>query len=393
MANQEHLDILKQGVEVWNKWRKEHPDILPDLRRVNLRGIVLNEIDLHRAKLQGANFTLVELSQADLGKADLIQAVLSGINFNRANLSRANLNKANLSKADLNGANLIETNLSQADLSRTRFAGADLSGADLFGADLSGANLFGADLSGANLNLAILNEADLSWADVAFTVFGNVDLSIVKGLDLIKHQGPSTIGIDTLIRSQGKIPEIFLRNAGVPDSIIEMIPSLVASLKPIDFYSCFISYSSKDQDFAERLYNDLQGKGVRCWFAPEDLDIGDKIRHRIDESIRLYDKLLLVLSEYSIASNWVAYEVEQVLNKEPEGIPNVLYPIRLDNTVMQSKARWADDIRRTRHIGDFTHWTNHDDYQKAFSRLLRALKAEAQKGLKMESRDSTTNGG
>jgi hypothetical protein len=97
---------------------------------------------------------------------------------------------------------------------------------------------------------------------------------------------------------------------------------------------------------------------------------------RIEESIRVHDKLLLVLSEHSIASNWVAYEVERALNKEPEGIPNVLFPVRLDDAVMKSKAGWADDIRRTRHIGDFSHWKNHDAYQKTFSRLLRALKTE-----------------
>jgi len=53
----------------------------------------------------------------------------------------------------------------------------------------------------------------------------------------------------------------------------------------------FISYSSKDDDFAQRLHADLQHQGVRCWFAPEDLQIGDKFRIRIDESIRVYDKL------------------------------------------------------------------------------------------------------
>jgi hypothetical protein len=148
---------------------------------------------------------------------------------------------------------------------------------------------------------------------------------------------------------------------------------------PIQYYSCFISYSSRDEDFVKRLYADLQSNNVRCWFAPEDLDIGDKIRPRIEESIRLHDKLLLVLSENSITSTWVAFEVERALNKEPQGTPNVLFPIRLDDTVMESKAGWADDIKRRRYIGDFTHWKNHDDYQKAFNRLLRALKAETKK--------------
>ena len=37
MANQEHVDILMQGVEVWNAWRKEHPGEEPDLSHANLR--------------------------------------------------------------------------------------------------------------------------------------------------------------------------------------------------------------------------------------------------------------------------------------------------------------------------------------------------------------------
>jgi TIR domain-containing protein len=199
----------------------------------------------------------------------------------------------------------------------------------------------------------------------------------VKGLEMVKHSGPSTIGIDTIVKSQGKIPEIFLRKAGLPQSIIEQISALIGSLNPIDYYSCFISYSSKDQEFADRLYADLQARGVRCWFAPHDMHIGDKIRPRIDESIRLYDKLLIVLSEHSVASQWVEHEVETALGKELEGKPNVLFPIRLDEAVMQSRTGWASHNRLTRHIGNFTNWKNHDDYQRAFSRLLRDLKAEA----------------
>ncbi len=284
---------------------------------------------------------------------------------------------------DLTDADLRETPLREANLSRAYLNGADLSLANLREADLREANLIGAFLNGADLreaNLigAFLTGADLTGAIVGWTVFGNVNLSTVKGLDRLTHAGPSMIGIDTIYRSGGNISEVFLRKAGVPETFLTNMRALVDSMRPIDFYSCFISYSSKDQDFAELLYADLQSKGIRCWFAPEDLKIGDKIRPRIEESILLYDKLLLVLSEHSIASNWVAYEVERALNKEPEGIPNVLFPIRLDDAVMKSKAGWAGDIRRTRHIGDFTYWKNHDDYQKAFNRLLRDLKAETQ---------------
>lgn len=297
MANQEHLKVLKKGSEIWNQWRKEHPDVQPDLSKANLM----------RLSLSNANFS---------------ETFLQWVNLSEANLSYVDLSKAYLSRASLGGANL--------------------------------------------------SGADLSYARVGWTIFGDVDLSTVKGLDKVKHLGPSTIGIDTIYRSKGDIPEVFLRRSGVPNILITYTHSLIGT--PIEYYTCFISYSSRDQTFAERLYNDLQSKGVLCWFAPEDLKIGDKIRPRIDESIRKYDKLLLVLSENSVSSKWVEYEVEAALDKEQEGKPSVLFPVRLDKTVMDSTMAWAAHIKRTRHIGDFTRWKNHDAYQIALNRLLRDLK-------------------
>ena len=166
------------------------------------------------------------------------------------------------------------------------------------------------------------------------------------------------------------------RGCGLPEALIQFLPSLLN--QPIQFYSCFISYSTKDQEFAQRLHADLQAKGVRCWFAPEDLKIGEKIRVTIDETIRVYDKLLLVLSEHSVQSDWVEKEVETALEKEREQKRTMLFPIHLDDAVMEIKTGWPADIRRTRHIGDFTDWKNHDAYQKAFERLLRDLKASDQ---------------
>ena len=95
--------------------------------------------------------------------------------------------------------------------------------------------------------------------------------------------------------------------------------------KPIEYYSVFISYSSKDEEFARRLYNDLQGARVRCWFALEDLKTGDKFWERIDVGIRMYDKLLVILSEDSIDSPWVEEEVTSALEKEHcSGVPRRL---------------------------------------------------------------------
>jgi hypothetical protein len=191
-----------------------------------------------------------------------------------------------------------------------------------------------------------------------------------------KAKEPSTIGIETIYRSKGHIPETFLRGAGVPDDFMVYMHSLIG--EPIEYYSCFISYSSKDEALARRLYADLQSKNVRCWFAPEDMKIGEEIQTRIDEAIRIYDKSLLLLSENSINDSWVKHEVDTALDKETRERRRVLFPIRLDASVMQSTKSWAAHLRRTRHIGDFTQWENHDEYQKAFHRLLRDLKTETQ---------------
>ena len=143
----------------------------------------------------------------------------------------------------------------------------------------------------------------------------------------------------------------------------------------IQYYSCFISYSSTDEEFAKRLYVDLQDNGVRCWYAPEDMKIGAKIRPAIDQSIRIHDKLLIVLSENSIRSKWVEKEIETAFEKERKDDQVVLFPIRLDHTVMETNEAWAADIRRTRNIGDFSNWKDHDSYQKSLKRLLESLKA------------------
>jgi hypothetical protein len=210
-------------------------------------------------------------------------------------------------------------------------------------------------------------------------MFGDVDLSVVKGLETVEHMGPSTIGIDTIYRSGGNIPEAFLKGAGVDDTFITYTRSLVG--KAIEYYSCFLSYSSKDDAFARRLYADLQSHNVRCWFAPEDLKWGERIRTGIDEAIRLHDKLLLILSRHSVASGWVEREVKMALDRERKEKRTILFPVRLDDAVQDCPYAWATEIRHERNIGDFTRWKkSHDAYQKAFSRLLRDLKSEAKKG-------------
>ena len=358
MANPEHLAMLKKGVEQWNKWRKKNPEDLPDFVGVDLGG----------ANLEGANLDWAKLSGADLSGADLSEASLR-----KANLSNGKLQDVDFSRANLIGANLI---------------GVIAPGADLNGAYLMGAHLRGSDLREANLYWAILRNADLGGVDftgawAGDTNFADVDLSAAKGLETVKHLGPSTIGIDTIYKSKGKIPEVFLRGCGVPNGFIAYIGSMVG--RPIEFYSCFISYATRDQEFADRLYADLQAKGVRCWFAPHDIRSGRKIHEQIDEAIRLHDKLLLILSDDSMASDWVQTEIAKARKREAQEKRQMLFPVALvpyaavEDWECFDADRGKDSAREVREyfIPDFSNWKDHDSYQKAFTRLVADLKAES----------------
>jgi hypothetical protein len=201
---------------------------------------------------------------------------------------------------------------------------------------------------GERIYLGIANLTDTHLIE---TIFADLDLSGVAGLKTCKHHGPSIIDHRTLQKS-GPLPIEFLRGVGLPDSLIEYLPSLFG--QPIQYYSCFISYSAKDQEFANRLHGDLQNKGVRCWFAPHDMPIGGRLRDEIDAAIRMRDKVVLILSEPSIESDWVENEVETAIEEEKRRGQTVLFPLRLDDMVMDTSEAWAATLRRQRHIGDFT---------------------------------------
>ncbi|GHO91512.1 hypothetical protein KSF_015600 [Reticulibacter mediterranei] len=152
-------------------------------------------------------------------------------------------------------------------------------------------------------------------------------------------------------------------------------PTTTQPQKPSsDYHSCVLSYATEDQAFAKKLHADLQSKGVSCWFAPHDLKTGDKLRTQIYEAIQKNDKLLLILSEHAVTSDWVEREVELAFERErqpPETL--VLFPIRLDDAVMYTNTAWAGDIRRIRFIGDFRQWKDDTEYQNALQRLWRDL--------------------
>lgn len=307
--------------------------------------------------LRGANLTESDLSETDLRFFDL-----KGANLHRASLRGSDLRFANLRVADLHAADLSETNLADANL--------------------SSANLRQVNLSGANFYHTALNQADFAEAIVGFTTFNDVNLHGVKNLDRVLHlRGPSSIGVDTLYRSEGSIPREFLEGCGVPEMMITFLKSLTG--KAIEYYSCFISHSTNDQIFCDRLYSRFRQEKVRVWYAPEDLKGGQNMLGQIDEAIRYHDKLVVVLSRHSMRSRWVQMEISRTLEKEQENGRRMLFPISI--IPFDDLRHWecyddeGNDLAAAVldcYIPDFTQWKYHDTFEKAFARLLYDLQVD-----------------
>jgi uncharacterized protein YjbI with pentapeptide repeats len=381
MANQELVQILKQGGEVWNKWRTENIVSILDLMGADLRGTFLNGADLRQAFLYKAELIGANLSRADLHGADLRMAHLSEAHLTGAHLSRADLSDAELWKADLSEASLWRANLKAAN-----FNEANLSEADLRGANLRKALLVGTDLSGANLI-----ECNFSNAIISDTIFANSDLSETVGLEDVVHYGPSSISTDTIARSKGKIPEVFLRGCGLSDVDIEYAklpnPELsndeinkilyrmydMRASQALQTSSLFISYSHGDSSFFDKLEKHLNRKGIRFWRDAHDLKSG-RMEKQIDRAIRQNPTVLLILSEHSLKSDWVEHEVRTARELEKEMGRDVLCPVALDDSWKNSP--WPKRVMEQvmeYNILDFSTWQDDSKFGSTFNKLIDGL--------------------
>ena len=189
------------------------------------------------------------------------------------------------------------------------------------------------------------------------------------------------MGVDTLYKSVGKIPEVFLRNVGLPEGFITYLPSLVS--QPTEFYSCFISYSHADKPFVRRLYSTLQDRGIRCWLDEHELLPGDKIYSEVDRGIRQWDKVLLCCSKESLTSWWVdneikiAFDKEQQLWRQSRKEVLVLIPLDLNGYLFrQWHSGMATEVK-ARVAARFGGWDQDSKkFEEQFERLVRALRTD-----------------
>ena len=354
MANLDHVNRLKDAInnnniqENWNLWRGRNPNIKPDLSQTDLRGVNLKGIDLNGSDLRGADFSPLLTGEIMLTWRRNATQHDQNTSLILANLIDADLRGANLSQVNFTGANLSKAKLTHANLHETIF------------------------------HSTKLDETDFSEASFSYTTLLSLDLSNVVGLETMDYMTPSYIGIDTLTKSNGKIPEPFLWNCYVPFPMILYARSLAGRAK--SYYSSFISYSTKDEEFCQILHASMKVNGLTVWFAPENMKGGKKIHEQITSEIHKHDKLILVLSHASMNSPWVKLEIQRARNREKEESRRILFPIRLVSfdqlknweLITSDGEDLAEEIRQY-YIPDFTQWNNNDTFRKEFLMLLNSL--------------------
>ena len=380
MANPDHVGLARSGPNAIARWREiTYRSINTRLPRYDL-GYRLEDraasetftpefiygrpsLDLSGAflsgiKLPGADLRHDDLSEADFTSCDFRMADLSGANLTGTHLFRANLPRANLTAAQLAGCSLTRANLtngtlqhavlrgadlSYASLSYVNMQGADLSGANLDSADLSWSNLSEANLRGASLTATSLMMADLSGADLrgariirsaldstifhlasaGGTLFANCDLRMAIGLETVNHAAPSTIALDTLANSGGRIPHQFLQGAGIAEPLITAQDVMRSERRT--FPTTLLVAAMSDKDLANLVRQSLQGAQIPSWILyPDDEDALNTGEASLDHTV-FFDRLALLCTDAALENPLTSRYFAELLRgeKQPNAAPLV----------------------------------------------------------------------
>ena len=407
MANMEHVQLVKRGRDVVARWREQNPNDVLDLNaaymsfarapQVNISGADLRNADLmgavlQRANLSGCHLNPCHLYHANLREADLTRARLNGANLRGTNLSGADLSGADLDRATLSDANLSGAKLVNANLSRANLTGADLTDADLTGASFEGATLARTDLTNAvfkdsdffqaQFRNANFSGAQLAGCSLGYTVFQDCDLRLAQGLDHVRHDAPSTVGLDTIYRSGGEISVPFLIGVGLPVSVAAVQTAI--SGEPSILGDCFIACSDKDDEFAQALKSDLQTRGVRCWVFSERVR-GNPLVNRhstsdqeeVERWVRYYRKMIVVGSTAGLDTEAILNDITQAKERQQSTDRWVLFLVSPDDGLVKPASRSARNLVAEHVVFDLRGYRyDRQAYAAEIERLAEALKQD-----------------
>lgn len=381
MANREHLKRLEEGRDSWDLFRIIYPEIKPDLSHADLSSANLAQMDFYGTDFRKADLSKTNLKRADLCMANLSGAILDFTRLDGANLCGADLTETRLHHTKLCGADLQNANLTNAILSHVDFSGANAKAASFTLAVFRGGSCRQADFSGASLVGAILDGmfmggAKLEDTFVGQTAFLGIKLGRIQGLASAHHMFKSSVSLDCLYESKGRLGDNFLRACGVPEDFLNLCIDYFG--REVQYYSCFISYSHADREFAHKLYERLRRTlGLDCWLDEKDMKPGERILDGIKEAIRGRDKVVLCCSEESLESWWVKDEIRKALERERLDGQDIVIPLMLDGYLLNG---WDDGLAtdlRSRLAADFSGW-EHDNriFEEQVKGVVKALRTD-----------------
>jgi uncharacterized protein YjbI with pentapeptide repeats len=392
MANSEFVDLIKKkGISDWNSWRQNLDDqayrqLTPfNLTNIDFEGAWIHDADLSTANLSGANFehshlTKIDFSHSASDKASFYDAELLDCNFSHSDLSKNDFTDARFRRCKVIGQGAFEANFKDATLQDVDFIGGRFQNCSFSEATFKSCFFEKVDFYNSSFKKSYMLE----------NIFYNCDFTQTSFLDEARGLPTNAMDQEYMTKSIHLFPKSFLSlffkstremlaaSLFNPYLSIKEITDILYQLtamnseRPFEYYSCFISYSAKDEKFAEKLYADLKKEHVNCWFAKESLKIGDIIRPTIDQAIRENDKLLVIMSKNSIDSPWVKDEVESAIEEKGISKRKILFPIMIDSTALKTRTDWGARIKRQIHIGDFTKPYL---YEKKFEKLLEDLRS------------------
>lgn len=404
MANMDQVQIVRQGRDAVAKWREEHPGEFMDLNAcymshtripmVNLTGADMRNSDMMGAMLRRADLSDCRLNpthfyRADMREAKFVNSLLNGANLRgadgrEADFSNADMDRVILSDANLAGANLRGANLSRANLDRANLTGADLTGAILNGTALTRANLTDVIFRESDFYEAVFNSTPMSGADftgsiMGYTVFQNCNLNGALGLDSVRHDAPSTLGVDSLFRSGGSIPEAFLAGVGSPQYLAAFQQSISEAQELSNDY--FIACAAADVPFATKLQDDLRANGARCWIFPENARGSALVDRRstseeeeIERWIRHYDKLIVVCTSAGFGSETIRNDIIAAREAQDSRDQWVLFLVAGDGFMNSPRDRYARELSAAFKVFDLpVQAGDSEEYRQAVAELADAL--------------------
>ncbi len=427
MANPEHIAIAKSGPNAVSRWRELTFFIPNDRLMVYSLSYSLGDrsagetferefihgrakLDLSGGYLSGVKLPRADLAHDDLSRADLTGcnlrlAELAGANLQSAYISRSNLSHADCTRAKMNGCSLIRSDLSSSTLERADLSGADLSycnltyanlqdavlsGANLTSADFSWSNLNGANLRGAQLDATIFTMADLTGADlrgavitnadlessilmnavVGITKFVNCDLSSVIGLDFARHTGPSALTMDTIARSGGMIPRVFLERAGVAGPLLAAQDAMRGVNRA--FPTVLIVGSSEDSELAGRIRSGLAESQIPAWFMAADDESALHSGDILFEHTPYYDRHILLCTAQSLDNSLASRHFAQLIGSRRSQSGQTILALAADDQLYRRDDHLCNSLKEGT-VLDFRNSNDQPTYDDALASLATVL--------------------